>query len=96
MTKEERYDNEIAPLMAKILEICKAAKIALIADFALDDSEESEGLHCTSALLAHDFGPSEAQIDAYELLKPKPSYAFAETHQTMEDGSKRISIRRIS
>ena len=36
MTKEEIYDEQINPLMAQIINICKVNKIAMIADFALD------------------------------------------------------------
>ncbi len=91
MSKESIYDERINPLMAQIIEICKEHKIAMLADFMLDDD-----LKCTSALLADDFEPSESQIKAYDLLKPKRTFALAETTQTMPDGTTHISIRRIS
>ena len=90
--KEKVYDERIAPLMAQILEICREAKIAMLADFMLDGE-----LRCTSALLRSDFDPSVNQLRAFQLLKPDAGgTALAETHETMPDGSKRISIRRIS
>jgi hypothetical protein len=93
MTKEEIYDSEIHPLMAQILGICKEHKIALVADFALD----AEDFHCTSALLAPEYEPLDTQLQAFEILKPKNrGFALAETTTTMPDGSKRISIKRIS
>ncbi len=67
MTKEEVYDSEISPLMAKIIEICKREKIAMIADFRLDPEE---GLRCTTATLLDDHEPSDEQIEAFEILKP--------------------------
>ena len=91
MNKEEIYDTQISPLMTQILGICKENRIALICDFGLD-----EDLHCTSALMSEEYSPSSDQLKAWALLKPKQSFAFAETTQTMPDGTKRISIRRIS
>lgn len=94
MTKEKIYDEKIEPLMASILEICKKHKIAMIADFALDN----DGSHCTSALLTGEFEPSENQLAAWGHLKPNQSSGFAlsETTETMPDGTKRITIKRIS
>lgn len=53
MNKEEIYDSQIAPLMAQIIAICKANKIAMLADFAIGH-EKDEGLKCTTALLDDD------------------------------------------
>lgn len=90
MSKESVYDAEIAPLMTQILEICKREKIALIADFGLN-----EDLHCTSALLEDEFYPSDNQLRSFHLLKPQPAVAMAETTQIMPDGSKKISLRML-
>ena len=89
--KEKVYDDQISPLMTQIIAICAEHKIAFIADFSLDD-----GLKCTSARLEPDCHPTKDQLKAFDLLKPRCTYAFAETHQSMPDGSKRISIKRIS
>lgn len=91
MTKEEIYDNQINPLMAQIIEICKEHKIAMLADFTLD-----EDLRCTSCLLADEYGPSEGQLRAHAILKPQKTFALAETIETKPDGSKHVTIRRIS
>ncbi len=91
MSKEEIYDSQINPLMAEILRLSKEHKIAFIADFELGD-----GLHCTSAQLNDEFEPSETQIAAFEILKPKRSYAVAETISTLPDGRKKVTISRIS
>ena len=64
MTKEEIYDEQIAPLMDTIIQVCKEHKINMLADFDLDD-----GLKCTSASLAKD-APEEMK-DAFDLLRPR-------------------------
>ena len=88
--KEQIYDDQISPLVTRIITICKEHKIALIADFSLDDA-----LHCTTALLSDEYGPSEGQLQALAALRQKPILALAETTTTNPDGSKSISIRRI-
>lgn len=45
MSKENTYDNEISPLMAKVIDICKANSIGMVATFDLDDD-----LCCTSSI----------------------------------------------
>ena len=89
--KEKVYDDQISPLMAQIIAICKQHKISLVADFGLDDD-----LHCTSALLAEEYAPSDKQIRALNTLKTDEVFAMAETTETLPDGSKRITMRRIS
>ncbi len=89
--KEKIYDDQISPLIAQIIAVCKEHKISLLADFVLD-----EDLHRTSALLADDYSPSDKQIRASRILKTDDSFAMAETIETMPDGSKRITMQRIS
>lgn len=53
--KEEIYDKEIAPLMAKIIEICKREGMPMATQFYLkqerDDAEyENQAMWCTSVL----------------------------------------------
>ena len=66
MSKEEIYDSQISPLMAQILKICREHKIAMIADFALDNVD----FHATCAELSPDFEPLDNQLDAWKLLCP--------------------------
>lgn len=47
MNKEQIYDSQINPLMAQIIEICKANKIAMLATFAIPTPEDAD-LCCTS------------------------------------------------
>jgi len=91
MTKEDIYDAQISPLMTQVIDICRSYKIALLINFRLADD-----LQCTTALLAAEYEPSEQQIDALAILKPQPAFALAETTVTQPDGSKRITIQRIS
>lgn len=88
--KEQIYDEQVAPLMERIIAICKEHKIAMIADFSLDDD-----LSCTSALLADEYSPKEKQLKALDLLRPKRAFSIAETIETRPDGSKRISMRLV-
>ena len=68
MNKEEVYDAEINPLMAKIIEICKREKIAVLINFQLSVEGEPD-LRCTTALLDKSFQPSKEQYAALDLLR---------------------------
>jgi len=67
MTREEIYDAQIAPLMAQILEICKANKIPMLADFDLA-CEADDGLKCTSYLLETEWNPGSEMLRAKDCL----------------------------
>lgn len=49
MTKEEIHDSQIYPLLAQIIDICKANGIAMLTSFHLRD-EEQHTLHSTTAI----------------------------------------------
>jgi hypothetical protein len=85
MTKESTYDTEIAPLMARIIATCKAHKIALIADFKLDDD-----LHCTTALLGEDHEPSPQQLQASRMLSPRNGRVTMITTRDKDDNVVRM------
>lgn len=68
MNKEQIYDAEISPLMAKILEVCKREKIAMVAQFSTPNDDDPD-LLCTSALLDKEYDPTKAQLAAFGLLK---------------------------
>lgn len=93
-TKEQIYDEEIYPLMAKILDICKEHRIAMLADFHMDN-----GLKCTSARLAPEYNPHINQLKAIRLLAPQPDErgrergATAETVSTDAAGQPAIRIQ---
>lgn len=63
MTKEQVYDAEIFPLMAKIIDVCRANKIAMLADFHLGGD-----LKCTTQMLEPDFEPGEEMLKAADIL----------------------------
>ena len=48
--KEEIYDNEIAPLMKQIIEICQKNQIPMLATFAYHNTEEEGVGLCTTLL----------------------------------------------
>lgn len=68
MNKEQVYDAEIAPLMAKILEVCKREKIAMVAQFSTPNDDDPD-LLCTSALLDKEYSPTKDQLAALSILK---------------------------
>ncbi|MFA5898013.1 MAG: hypothetical protein WC829_02750 [Hyphomicrobium sp.] len=73
-SKEQVYDAEIEPLMAKILDICQVAGIGMLADFEIQ-SPDDEGLRCTSALPDETGKNSERHRRAIAILmppRPKP------------------------
>lgn len=49
MNKEQIYDEQIAPLMMKIIETCRQNGIAMVASFDIAH-EADPGLRCTSQL----------------------------------------------
>lgn len=49
MNKEKLYDEQIAPLVAQIIEICQKNGVAMIASFAIPNDEDAD-LRCTSHL----------------------------------------------
>ena len=75
-SKEAIYDDEISPLLKKILEICKTHKIAMLSEFCLgyDDDNPDSQLCCTSALLTEDHEPTERIKEAFNVLKPQPQF----------------------
>lgn len=66
MNKEQVYDEQISPLIAQILTICKANKIAMLADFHLGDN-----LKCTSVLLTDEYDPTQNMLLCLDILKPR-------------------------
>jgi len=58
-TKKEIYDEQIRPLMTKIIAICSEHKIGNLCTFSLGDDDEGEGLMCTTAMATEEFEPPE-------------------------------------
>lgn len=77
--KEAIYDEQIFPLMAQVIDICKQHKIPMIFDVALGyENEDDDGqLKCTTVLLNDDYEPSDEMLKAYEHIRPRRQAAFA-------------------
>ena len=90
MNKEQIYDSEIAPLMAKIIATCQTHKIAMLCDFAIGH-EDDEGLKCTTALLQDELNPPKEMLRALELLRPKQHSSVMMITATKPDGSKTLT-----
>jgi len=64
---EKIYDDQINPLMIKVIKICKDNNIPLVSSFQLDYLEESDNhLKCTTALLPN--GSEDNMIKARQVL----------------------------
>lgn len=68
MSKEQVYDNEINPLMAQIIDICRREKIALVASFAIPVPGDG-GLRCTTCLLDEPYMKDVASPDDFFAAK---------------------------
>lgn len=87
MTKEEIYDEQISPLITRVIRICKENKIANVMSFSLD---LEEGLCCTTCMTEDDFEPPEKFRECVKLLfPPKINPLFVTI--TKGDGSKEIT-----
>lgn len=68
MNKEEIYDEQIAPLMTQIINICKTNKIAMVMQFAIP-SPDNDDLLCTTALAAKEYNPPDHMVEATIFLR---------------------------
>ncbi|WP_321782385.1 hypothetical protein [Burkholderia pyrrocinia] len=91
ISKEHVYDDQISPLMAQILSICKDHKIAMLASFSIPSDEDPE-LACTSALVGGDFKAPASYRSALREIRPDlvclPSMEIRTDHN---DGSVTIA-----
>ena len=69
MNKEEIYDEQISPLIAQILAICKEHKVPMVAQFGIPTDGDPD-LCCTSALLTDEYEPHPHMLEAFGVLKP--------------------------
>lgn len=77
--KETIYDEQIEPLMAEIIRICKEHKIAMLADFALGADEDGDDLFCSTQILTDDCEPPAKYWAAAKHLRPKAASVVAIT-----------------
>lgn len=71
---EQIYDEQIAPLMTKIIEICKEHEIPMLCTFQYGPEDEDEGTvpYCTTVLGEFE-GTDEGILNALNGLNKKPS-----------------------
>lgn len=83
--KERIYDEQISPLVAKIIEICKTNKIATFANFRIGyDKEVEEHLMCTTSLpISEDEEDnkmvsklSRVGVDGYDVVAPYMAFTI--------------------
>lgn len=89
MNKEQIYDAEINPLMAKIIEICKAHGIAMLATFATPTEEEAD-LCCTTILGDENGVNPKRHLVAYSAISGEQQ-RMAVTEEK-PDGTKRVTV----
>ena len=68
VTKEKIYDDQVNPLMAKILAICQKHKIAMLASFSIPTVDDPD-LCVTSALLADEYEPPKEFGHSLNLIR---------------------------
>lgn len=96
-TEEDVYDNQIAPLMAQIIAICKEKQIPMLATFQYcDTAEDGEGF-CTTSLPFKDRTAANLGrlMNQWAADRRGGHVTLAETHVTNPDGSKVITIARV-
>jgi hypothetical protein len=94
---ENVYDDEIDPLMKKIIKICKKHKLPTVCDFNYRNSEEgSEGSdHCTTLLAFKNRTSKEINRIINVIDDVRKPAVIAETIETLPDGSKKITINKV-
>lgn len=95
--KEAFYDENISPLMDDVIRFCKAQGISMLASFELDTSEDDPDvpLLCTTQIILPDC-QSTVLRKAAKVIYPGPTVCLAETIETLPDGSKKVTIARVS
>ncbi|WP_085725733.1 hypothetical protein [Pseudomonas sp. R37(2017)] len=69
MTKENLYDEQISPLVQKIIAICQEHEIALLLSAQLEDEDKRE-LFCTTILPGTDEVSCEKFVQALNIIRP--------------------------
>jgi len=98
--RERAYDEHIAPLMTRIIEIANAHKIPFVASFELDLQEgdaADDPMLCTSIQSGDGWRfRAGVLIAAAKTIAPAHVRALAITTTTDSDGKEHVSIRGIS
>lgn len=88
---ESVYDSEIAPLMTKIIEICKTHEMPMLATFLYQDTEEEGPGVCTTFQYFDSRETPKKMEEAAEVLAPKRRDPTLMITVTKADGSKEIT-----
>jgi len=67
--KEAIYDDEIHPLMAKIIEICLRERIPMAATFAIKDDGEDGPLLCSTVIDGEDVDPETPGLEVIKRVR---------------------------
>ena len=70
MTKEQIYDEQIAPLMKQIIAICKEHKIANVCTFSLINDDNDGVMYCTTMNILDECDPPEKFFAIRDILYP--------------------------
>lgn len=92
--KEAIYDEQVSPLMTKIIAICKEHSIPMVAQFQYADTEENGPAYVTTSLPIKDVASDHIR-EMSRRLKPPGPVCLAETIVTNPDGSQHITIRQV-
>ncbi|EYU16582.1 hypothetical protein BA1DRAFT_00866 [Photorhabdus aegyptia] len=71
MNKEQIYDEQIAHLMRRIIVLCKAHEIPMVASFHIP-SNVDPNLSCTTALALQEWGTPDRFSRAVQVLRGEP------------------------
>lgn len=97
MNKEEIYDDQVSPLMLKIIEICKVNGIAMMASFDIGhdgegpNGEDCTGLTCNTLLPDGDDKPNPLFTQANALIRRRGRAAPMMITTERGDGSKTMT-----
>lgn len=90
---EKIYDEQIAPLMTQVIEICKKHNLPFVIDFQYSSDGGDEHGHCTSAYLPNDIAIAPELQDAYRAVAPRRSLALNIT--TRDKDGKIVAMETI-
>lgn len=89
---ENVYDEQIAPLMTKIIAICKEHRLPMLASFQYQrDADEGEGF-CTTTLPFDERILAEHFSRAMNLLSRSPGPRMSTITVVKADGSKEVTM----
>jgi len=71
---ESVYDEQIRPLMQRIIDICKANNLPMIASFAYENCEE-KGIGACTTVLTFDNRAIKEFADAMSVIRREPLFS---------------------